>query len=93
MSPDRALALDFALLPGDRQNASGVDSLSIADNMLLPDVTRFFRGGFLRPAAMMREAYALGERYEVRPNDSTRKTLDVIRRQRPKGFDRQMDES
>ena len=68
MSPDRALALDFALLPGDRQNASGVDSLSIADNMLLPDVTRFFRGGFLRPAAMMREAYALGERYEVRPN-------------------------
>ena len=68
MSPVRALALDFALLPGDRQTASGVDSLSIADNMLLPDVTRFFRGGFLRRIAMMREAYALGERYGVRPN-------------------------
>ena len=73
MSPDRALALDFALLPGDRQNASGVDSLPIVDNMLLPDVARFFRGGFLRRGAMTREAYALGTRYEVRPNDPTAK--------------------
>ncbi|HEY1747082.1 MAG TPA: sugar ABC transporter ATP-binding protein [Xanthobacteraceae bacterium] len=73
MSPDRALALDFALLPGDRQNAGGVDGLPIVDNMLLPDVTRFFRGGFLRRGAMMREAHALGTRYEVRPNDPAAK--------------------
>ena len=73
MSPGRAIALDFALLPGDRQSASGVDSLSIVDNMLLPDVDRFFRGGFLRRGAMVREARALGTRYEVRPNDPSAK--------------------
>ena len=73
MSPGRAIALDFALLPGDRQNASGVDSLSVVDNMLLPDVSRFFRGGFLRRGAMVREARALGTRYEVRPNDPSAK--------------------
>jgi ribose transport system ATP-binding protein len=73
MFPDRALELDFALLPGDRQNAGGVDSLPIVDNMLLPDVARFFRGGFLRRGAMLREAHALGARYEVRPNDPTAK--------------------
>ena len=73
MSPGRAIALDFALLPGDRQNASGVDSLSVVDNMLLPDVDRFFRGGFLRRGAMVREARALGTRYEVRPNDPSAK--------------------
>jgi ribose transport system ATP-binding protein len=73
MSPNRAIGLDFALLPGDRQNASGVDSLSVADNMLLPDVSRFFRGGFLRRGAMVREARALGARYEVRPNDPAAK--------------------
>ncbi len=69
MSPKRAIGLDLALLPGDRQGASGVDSLPIVDNMFLPDVARFFRGGRLNRGAMMREAFDLGTRYEVRPND------------------------
>jgi ribose transport system ATP-binding protein len=73
MSPNRAIGLDFALLPGDRQTASGVDSLSVVENMLLPDIDRFFRGGFLRRGAMVREARALGTRYEVRPNDPSAK--------------------
>jgi ribose transport system ATP-binding protein len=73
MSPSRSISLDFALLPGDRQNAGGVDSLSVVDNMLLPDVRRFFRGGFLRHGAMLREARALGTRYEVRPNEPSAK--------------------
>jgi ribose transport system ATP-binding protein len=73
MSPSRAISLDFALLPGDRQNASGLDSLPIVDNILLPDIGRFFRGGFLKRGAMLREARALGARYEVRPNDPSMK--------------------
>ena len=73
MSPSRAITFDFALLPGDRQNASGVDSLSVVDNMLLPDISRFFRGGLLRRGAMLREAHGLGTRYEVRPNDPSMK--------------------
>ena len=38
-----ATALGLALLPADRQGASGVDSLSIVDNLFLPDVSRFFK--------------------------------------------------
>ncbi len=69
MSPQRAIALDMALLPGDRQGASGVDSLPVVDNMFLPDIGRFFRAGRLSRGAMLKEALALGSRYEVKPND------------------------
>ena len=61
--------MGFALLPGDRQGASGVDSLPIVDNMFLPDVGRFFRGGRMRNGEMLREALRLGTTFEVRPND------------------------
>lgn len=67
--PKDAIAMGFALLPADRQGASGVDSLSVADNMLLPDIDRFFRGGRMRNGAMLREARILGTAFEVRPND------------------------
>jgi ribose transport system ATP-binding protein len=69
LHPKQAIEMGFALLPADRQGASGVDSLMVMDNMFLPDVTRFFRGGFMRDGAMVREARQLGVQYEVRPND------------------------
>ena len=69
MSPKRAIDMNFALLPGDRQAAGGVDSLSLMDNMLLPDISTFFRGGLLNRNAMLQKAHTLGARYEVRPND------------------------
>ena len=50
MSPSRAMSLDFALLPGDRQNASGVDSLPIVDNMLLPESVAFSAADFSNAA-------------------------------------------
>lgn len=73
LSPRRAIDLALALLPGDRQGASGVDSLPIVDNMFLPDIERFFVGGFLRNGRMKREAKALGAAFEVRPNDPLKK--------------------
>jgi ribose transport system ATP-binding protein len=69
LSPRRSIEMGFALLPADRQGASGVDSLPIVDNMFLPDVGRFFRGAFMRNGAMVREARALGATFEVKPND------------------------
>jgi ribose transport system ATP-binding protein len=69
MTPRSAIDRGFALLPGDRQGASGVDSLPIVDNMFLPDVSRFFRGGLMQNRTMVREAHALGAAFEVRPND------------------------
>ena len=59
----------FALLPADRHGASGIDSLPIVDNMFMPDVSRFFRGGRMRNGEMVREARDLGQRFEVQPND------------------------
>ena len=69
MTPRSAIDRGFALLPGDRQGASGVDSLPVVDNMFLPDVSRFFRGGLMQNRTMVREAHALGAAFEVRPND------------------------
>jgi ribose transport system ATP-binding protein len=69
LTPAAAIERGFALLPGDRHGESGVDSLSIVDNMFLPDIGRFFRGGLMRNGAMVREARELGKVYEVRPND------------------------
>lgn len=69
MSPARAIEADFALLPGDRHEQSGVASLSIFENMLLPDVDAYFQRGFLRTGAMRQEASRLGHIFEVRPND------------------------
>jgi ribose transport system ATP-binding protein len=68
-TPARALAQGQALLPGDRNGASGVGSLPVFENMFLPDMARFFRGGFLRYGQMRREALDLGQRFELRPND------------------------
>lgn len=69
MSPKKAIAQEFALLPGDRHVQSGVDTLSIFENMLLPDIEEYFRGGFLNARAMRRQAKKLGTQYEVKPND------------------------
>ena len=68
LTPRGAIDMGFALLPGDRQGASGVGSLPIVDNMFLPDVGRFFRGGRMRNSEMVHEARELGAAFEVRPN-------------------------
>lgn len=68
LTPRGAIDMGFALLPGDRQGASGVDSLPIVDNMFLPDVGRFFRGGRMRNGEMVKKARELGAAFEVRPN-------------------------
>lgn len=69
ITPRSAIDAGQALLPGDRNGASGVASMSIFDNMFLPDLSRFFRGGRLRNGAMRTEARALGGSFQVRPND------------------------
>jgi ribose transport system ATP-binding protein len=69
LTPRKAIELGLALLPGNRQGASGVDSLAIADNMFLPDLDRFFTKRFLHHGQMKREARKLGADFEVTPND------------------------
>jgi ribose transport system ATP-binding protein len=69
MTPALAMAHGMALLPADRQGASGVDALSIAENMLLPDIDVFFRRGLLNRRAIGKKASELSALYEVRPNN------------------------
>jgi ribose transport system ATP-binding protein len=67
--PKDAVARGMALLPADRPKASGIASLSIAENMLVVDLERFMGTMGLRRTAMMRRAADLSGTYEVRPND------------------------
>ena len=73
LAPRSAIDMGFALIPADRQGAGAVDSLRIVENMLLPDVSRFFKGGFMREGEMIKEARRLGTEFELRPNDPTLK--------------------
>jgi ribose transport system ATP-binding protein len=69
MNPARAIRLGMALLPADRQGASGVDAMTVTENMLLPDLSRFFRNGLLDRAGLAAKAAALSTAYEVKPNN------------------------
>ncbi|HEX8977552.1 MAG TPA: sugar ABC transporter ATP-binding protein [Solirubrobacteraceae bacterium] len=73
ISPRRAMAAGVALLPGDRQGASGAGSLSVKENVTLPTVERFFTGGFLRPKRERARVLEVLRAYDVRPLAPARK--------------------
>ena len=73
MSPRRAIAAGMALLPGDRQRASGAGSLSVTENVTLPTLDRFFTGGFLRPGRERARVLEVLRQYDVRPVAPARK--------------------
>ena len=69
-------SLDFALLPGDRQSASGVDSLpDRRQHACCPTSIGSSAAASSQPAPWLREARDLGARYEVRPNDPSREAV------------------
>ncbi|HEY5430389.1 MAG TPA: ATP-binding cassette domain-containing protein, partial [Solirubrobacteraceae bacterium] len=67
MSPRRAIAAGVALLPGDRQRASGAGSLSVMENVTLPTLERFVTGGFLRPKRERARVLEVLRAFDVRP--------------------------
>jgi ribose transport system ATP-binding protein len=67
LSPRRAMSLGMALVPGDRKNAGSVASLSLAENMNLTVLDRFFRGWRLRQGSMRENVRALVDEFDVRP--------------------------
>jgi len=73
MSPRRAINAGVALLPGDRQGASGAGTLSVSENMTLPTLERFFAGGFLRPKRERARVLEMLRAYDVRPVAPARK--------------------
>lgn len=69
LTPAAAVRAGLAFLPGDRQGASGAGGLTVLDNVLLPDLARFFGGGRLQWPRMRAHALGLAERHRVRPVD------------------------
>lgn len=68
-TPRRAVERGLAFLPGDRQGASGAGGLTVLDNIVLPNLSRFFRVGRLQWPPMRAHARALAARHRVRPPD------------------------
>lgn len=73
MTPRMAMGAGMALLPGDRQGASGAGNLSVKENVTLPTIERFFAGGLLRPRREHAHVLDLLRQYDVRPVAPTRK--------------------
>jgi ribose transport system ATP-binding protein len=67
LTPRAARGLGMALLPGDRQNGSGVGALTVGDNVSLPVLSTYFRRGVLRHRRRDASVTGLLETYGVRP--------------------------
>lgn len=69
MTPQSAMRHGIALLPADRQRASGVGGLSIGENLMVLALDRFVRWLALDRTALGRRTRELCAEFEVRPND------------------------
>jgi ribose transport system ATP-binding protein len=69
MTPDRAVANGFVLLPGDRQRDGSVPTLLVGENVMLQVLGRYRTPYGLRTRPMRRRARELLHRFDVRPPD------------------------
>ena len=69
MSPQTAIRNGIALLPADRQGASGVGGLSVDENLAVLALDRFFGWLGLDRTALGRRTRELCTAFEVRPNN------------------------
>lgn len=67
LRPHVARTLGIALLPADRQKASGAQSLSLRENVSLPVLRRYFRRGRMQGALERAAAAKLLHAFQVRP--------------------------
>ena len=67
LTPRQAMAAGLALLPADRQRASGVGELSLTRNVSLPVLGRYFDKGRLQHRAERSRVAELLAAYTVRP--------------------------
>lgn len=71
LTPTRARELGLALIPADRKNDGSIATLTVADNISLPVIDRYFNGVGLRRRELRRGAGRLMHELDVRPNDPT----------------------
>jgi ribose transport system ATP-binding protein len=69
MSPTAAIGAGCVLVPGDRQNAGAVGTLSVLDNVSLPVLETVVNRWLIRGSRLAANATVLAERFDVRPRD------------------------
>jgi ribose transport system ATP-binding protein len=69
MSPSKAIEAGCVLIPGDRQNAGAVGSITLLDNISLPVLSSVTREWSIRDAALEKNAAELAERFDIRPRN------------------------
>jgi ribose transport system ATP-binding protein len=67
--PSRAMAANVVLIPGDRQNAGAVASLTVADNITVPVLSTEYSPWMLNRRDMLRRAGRLARQFDVTPGD------------------------
>lgn len=68
LTPLSSMEAGMALLPGDRPRTSGVGDFTVTQNVSLPVLGNFFRGGRLRKRAERATVQQLLHDYTVRPS-------------------------
>lgn len=69
LKPLDALGMGMILVPGDRRRHSIVGSLSVTDNVTLPQLGHMTKLGLLRRRHMVAETRTLMDRFDIRPRD------------------------
>ncbi len=67
LTPRAAMEAGVALVPADRQGASGAGLLSVRENLTLPVLERFFVSGVLRPRREVAHVRSVLAQYGVQP--------------------------
>ena len=77
LSPRRAAALGVALVPADRGSEAVLPQSDITDNITLPRLRSFRRGGWLRKSLERREAVEWIERLSIQPQDPAKLVTEL----------------
>jgi ribose transport system ATP-binding protein len=69
IGPRPSLAAGMVLLPADRERLSGVRRATVAENVTMGTIDRFFEHGWLRKGKEVSEVHRLLVEFQVRPSD------------------------
>ncbi len=67
LSPRRAIKAGLALLPADRHQDGGAQVASVLENVTLPTIFNYFKGGFLNHRRERRQVTRVLHAYQVTP--------------------------
>src|SRR6185437_3144304 len=69
MTPAQAIRTGLCYVPGERLREGCIGELTVAENVTLPVLRRFFRGGLLSTRSLLGHARAQVTQFGVRPPD------------------------